>query len=113
MLCGATFSLSCVLIAGYVTFNFWKMVFQKLGLVRTRAHLTSSSTGQQALTTSSQHTYTTGDTGEVHSPIYWQLCALSLASYTCIPVLPCMSAHSFAGLLTHSLTYLLICSLTL
>ncbi|KAL0043297.1 hypothetical protein WJX79_000770 [Trebouxia sp. C0005] len=47
--------------AGYLTFNFWKIVFQRLGFVRQRAHLTSS--GQQALPTSSQHTYTTGDTG--------------------------------------------------
>lgn len=48
--------------AGYLTVNFWKVVFQRLGFVRERAHLTSSS-GQQARPTSSQHTYTTGDSG--------------------------------------------------
>ncbi|DBB18756.1 TPA: hypothetical protein ACH3X3_000361 [Trebouxia sp. C0006] len=51
--------------AGYLTFNFWKVVFQRLGFVRQRAHLTSS--GQQALPTSSQHTFTTGDTGRSSS----------------------------------------------
>lgn len=51
--------------AGYLTFNFWKVVFQRLGFVRQRAHLTSS--GQQALPASSQHTYSTGDTGRSSS----------------------------------------------
>ncbi|KAL0041329.1 hypothetical protein WJX77_012612 [Trebouxia sp. C0004] len=47
--------------AGYLTFNFWKIVFQRLGFVHQHAHLTAS--GQHALPTSSQHTYTTGDAG--------------------------------------------------
>ena len=45
-----------VLPTGYVIFNFWKLVFEKLGVVRQRAHVTASPQGQQALPASSQGT---------------------------------------------------------
>ncbi|KAL3146953.1 hypothetical protein ABBQ38_014922 [Trebouxia sp. C0009 RCD-2024] len=43
--------------AGYVTFNFWKLVFRQVGAVRQHAHVIGSSQNQQALPSSSQGTH--------------------------------------------------------
>ena len=48
-------------VAGYLTFSFWKTVFQQLGVVRNRAQITSSTNTYQALPTSSQHVYSGPD----------------------------------------------------
>ena len=44
------------------------MIFQKLGIVHQRAHLTSGD--QQALPASSHHTYTSQDVKQTRSPAY-------------------------------------------
>ncbi|KAL3134798.1 hypothetical protein ABBQ32_007781 [Trebouxia sp. C0010 RCD-2024] len=49
--------------AGYVTFNFWKLVFRQLGAVRQRAHVMGSSQNQQALPASSQGTHGSHEAG--------------------------------------------------
>lgn len=58
---------SSMRLAGYLTFNFWKLVFQTLGVVRQRVHVTGSS--HQALPASTQGTHSSRETSAHHSTL--------------------------------------------